>query len=119
MENSIFKFGELPEFKKFTPENINKEFPKVIEKINLDFKNIEDFLFNYQNQKKLDWGKVINPLNEVNEVLRWSWGVISHLNAVNNSDANTFSSIKEGSNSPLTERSANFWAARTNSRRPP
>ena len=87
MENSIFKFGELPDFKKFTPENINKEFPIVIEKINVDFQKIEDFLSNYLNQKKLDWEKVINPLNEVNEVLRWSWGVISHLNAVNNSES--------------------------------
>ena len=87
MENSIFKCGELPEFKKFTPENINKEFPNVIEKINSDFKNIEDFLFNYLNQEKLDWETVINPLNEVNEVLRWSWGVIRHLNAVNNSES--------------------------------
>ena len=87
MENSIFKFGELPDFKKFTPENINKEFPSVIEKINVDFKKIEDFLSNYLNQKQLDWEQVINPLNEVNEVLRWSWGVISHLNAVNNSES--------------------------------
>ena len=85
METSIFKYSEIPDFKKFTPENINKEFPNVIEKINLDFKNIEGFLFNYVNQKQLDWEKVINPLEEVNEVLRWSWGVISHLNAVNNS----------------------------------
>ncbi len=44
METSIFKFGKLPDFKKFTPENINKEFPSVIEKINVDFKKIEDFL---------------------------------------------------------------------------
>ena len=87
METSIFKFGELPDFKKFTPENINKEFPSVIEKINVDFKKIEDFLSNYLNQKQLDWEQVINPLNEVNEVLRWSWGVISHLNAVNNSES--------------------------------
>ena len=87
MENSIFKFGELPDFKKFTPENINKEFPSVIEKINVDFKKIEDFLSNHLNQKQLDWEQVINPLNEVNEVLRWSWGVISHLNAVNNSES--------------------------------
>ena len=87
MEPSIFKFGELPDFKKFTPENINKEFPSVIEKINVDFKKIEDFLSNYLNQKQLDWEQVINPLNEVNEVLRWSWGVISHLNAVNNSES--------------------------------
>ena len=87
MEQSIFKCGKLPDFQKFTPENINKEFPSVIKKINEDFRNIEDFLFNYLNQKQLDWEKVINPLNEVNEVLRWSWGVISHLNAVNNSES--------------------------------
>ena len=87
METSIFKFGKLPDFKKFTPENINKEFPSVIEKINVDFKKIEDFLSNHLNQKQLDWEQVINPLNEVNEVLRWSWGVISHLNAVNNSES--------------------------------
>ena len=87
MKTSIFKFGKLPDFKKFTPENINKEFPSVIEKINVDFKKIEDFLSNHLNQKQLDWEQVINPLNEVNEVLRWSWGVISHLNAVNNSES--------------------------------
>ena len=87
MESSIFKFGKLPDFKKFTSENINKEFPSVIDKINVDFKKIEDFLSNHLNQKQLDWEQVINPLNEVNEVLRWSWGVISHLNAVNNSES--------------------------------
>ena len=85
MENSIFNYGELPEFKKFTSDRINQELPKVIEKINQDFTNIEQFLSNYLNHKNLDWEKVINPLNEVNEVLRWSWGVINHLNAVNNS----------------------------------
>jgi len=35
MQTSIFKFGKLPEFKKFTPENINKQFPDVIKKINI------------------------------------------------------------------------------------
>ena len=34
-------------------------------------------------------------------------------------EANNFSSIKEGSNSPLAVRSASFWAAITNSLRPP
>jgi len=33
MDTSIFKYGELPEFKKFTPENISKQFPVVLEKI--------------------------------------------------------------------------------------
>jgi len=85
MDTSIFKYGQLPEFKKFTPESISKQFPVVLEKISEDFKNIEKNLSNYLIQDDLNWDKLINPLNEVNEILRWSWGVISHLNAVNNS----------------------------------
>ncbi len=87
MEASIFNYGELPEFNKFTPDRINQEFPNVIEKINQDFKGIEKFLSNYLDQEFLEWDKVINPLNEVNEILRWSWGVISHLNGVKNSES--------------------------------
>jgi len=87
MDTSIFKYGELPEFKKFTTENISNEFPLVLEKIAKDFKNFEKNLSNYLIQNDLNWDKVINPLNEVNENLRWSWGVISHLNAVNNSES--------------------------------
>ena len=87
METSIFNYGELPEFNKFTSDRINQEFPKVIDKINLDFKKIEKFLSNYLEQENLEWDKVINPLNEVNEILRWSWGVISHLNGVKNSES--------------------------------
>ena len=85
METSIFNYGELPEFNKFSSDIINQEFPSVIEQINLDFKKIEKFLSNYLEQEILEWDKVINPLNEVNEILRWSWGVISHLNGVKNS----------------------------------
>tara|TARA_B100000003_G_scaffold40533_1_gene34604 strand:+ start:485 stop:790 length:306 start_codon:yes stop_codon:yes gene_type:complete len=87
MDTSIFKYGELPEFKKFTPENISKQFPEVLEKIAKDFKKIEKNLSKYLIQNDLNWDKVINPLDEVNEILRWSWGVISHLNAVNNSES--------------------------------
>ena len=87
MNTSIFKYGELPEFKEFTPENIRKQFPLVLEKIAEDFKEIEENLSNYLTHNHLTWDKVINPLNEVNEILRWSWGVISHLNAVNNSES--------------------------------
>ena len=58
METSIFNCGELPEFNKFTPDRINQEFPSVIEKINLDFKNIENFLSNYLHDENLEWEKV-------------------------------------------------------------
>ena len=85
MESTIFNYGELPEFNKFTSDKINEEFPSVIKKINQEFKEIENFLSNYLDQENLEWEKVINPLNEVNEILRWSWGVISHLNGVKNS----------------------------------
>jgi len=87
MDTSIFKYGELPQFKKFTPEIISKQLPVVLENITEEFKNIEKNLSNYLIQNDLNWDKVINPLNEVNEILRWSWGVISHLNAVNNSES--------------------------------
>ena len=33
MNTSIFKHGELPEFKKFTPESISEQFPTVLKKI--------------------------------------------------------------------------------------
>ena len=59
METSIFNYGELPEFNKFTSDRINQEFPSVIEKINLDFKKIEKFLSNYVEQENLEWDKVI------------------------------------------------------------
>ena len=62
METSIFKHGELPEFKKFTPENISKEFPEVLVKIkelkeiqktqNLNFDIEIDGGINFDNSKE-------------------------------------------------------------------
>ena len=66
MDTSIFKYGELPEFKKFTPESISKQFPLVLEKISEDFKNIEKNLSYYLIQNDLTWNNVIYPLYEVN-----------------------------------------------------
>ena len=47
MDTSIFKYGELPQFKKFTPETISQQFPIVLEKIIDEFNNIEKNLSNY------------------------------------------------------------------------
>jgi len=73
MDSSIFKYGELPEFKKFTPECISKQFPEVLKKIAEDFKNIEKNLSNHLIHNDLNWNNEINPLNELNEIIRWSW----------------------------------------------
>ena len=61
MDTSIFKYGKLPEFKEFTPENISKQFPLVLEKIDEDFKGIEKNLSYYLVNNDLNWDKVINP----------------------------------------------------------
>ena len=47
MHTSIFNYGNLPEFKNFTPENIRKQFPVVLEKISDDFKNIPKSYWSY------------------------------------------------------------------------
>ena len=39
MDTSIINYGELPEFKNFTPENIRNQFPVVLKKIDEDFNN--------------------------------------------------------------------------------
>ena len=83
--NNLFKCEGLPDFKQFTPDKIGSEFPKVIKDIEENFCSVESFFNEYTKEDKLDWGKIMNPLNQINEDLRWSWGVISHLNSVNNS----------------------------------
>jgi len=86
IDNSLFTCKGLPDFEKFTPGKINNDFPKIIEKLNLDFKNIESTFTTYLESNKISWDNIMNPLSEINEELRWSWGVISHLNSVNNSE---------------------------------
>jgi len=60
MDTSIFKYGELPEFKKFTPEIISKQFPAVLKKITEDFENIEKNLSNYLINNNLNWDNLFS-----------------------------------------------------------
>jgi len=86
IDSQLFLFEGLPDFEKFTPERINEEFPTIIKKLDQEFRNTENFLKHYINEEVLEWEKIMTPLQKINEQLRWSWGVISHLNAVNNSE---------------------------------
>ena len=85
-KENIFKCKGLPRFKAFTPKRIGSDFPLLMEKLNLDFSEIESSFKSKINQKNLEWDQIIYPLNKINEDLRWSWGVISHLNSVANSE---------------------------------
>ncbi len=86
VDKGLFKCEGLPEFHKFTPQRIEKEFPLILEKLNSDFNNIEIEFSSLIKNEKLDWEDIMKPLNKINEELRWSWGVISHLNSVKNSE---------------------------------
>ena len=56
MDTSIFQYGELPEFKKFTPENINKQFPVVLEKIAIFSSTTGNCLFMFSGVNFLNSG---------------------------------------------------------------
>ncbi len=86
IDKVLFECEGLPDFIQFTPERIEKEFPNLLEKLNSDFNDIEIQFSSYVKKDHLNWENVMNPLNKINEELRWSWGVISHLNSVKNSD---------------------------------
>ncbi len=84
--NILFKCEGLPNFNEFTPEKIEREFPNLIEKLHKDFNTIETNFKILLDNKDLKWDSIMIPLNKINEELRWSWGVISHLNSVNNTE---------------------------------
>ncbi len=86
IKNELFICKGLPEFEKFTPESIQNEFPKVLDNLEKDFKHLETLFEKLLTDQKFDWDEIMSPLNKINEELRWSWGVVSHLNAVNNSE---------------------------------
>ena len=86
-KSDFFICKGLPDFEKFTPEIIQNEFPKVLNNLENDFNDIEAYFDKLLTEEKLDWDQIMMPLNKINEELRWSWGVISHLNAVNNSES--------------------------------
>tara|TARA_Y100001968_G_scaffold56911_1_gene48053 strand:- start:20341 stop:22446 length:2106 start_codon:yes stop_codon:yes gene_type:complete len=95
IENQLFICKGLPDFKKFTPERIQDEFPSVLEYLDRNFNEIEVLFENLIQEKYFNWEEIMNPLNKLNADLSWSWGVISHLNAVNNSESlrNAYSNL--------------------------
>tara|TARA_Y100001968_G_scaffold269529_1_gene260375 strand:- start:4813 stop:6945 length:2133 start_codon:yes stop_codon:yes gene_type:complete len=76
----------LPNYKEITPNEINEHLPNLLEEVNRKLIRLEESLDEKLIEKKLlRWDEVMKPLNQIGEKLRWSWGVISHLNGVCNS----------------------------------
>jgi oligopeptidase A len=76
----------LPEFGAITSDQVKQDVPVILKQVDEAFTAYERRLeVILGSQTALDWTTVMGPLQEFGERLRWSWGVVSHLNGVCNS----------------------------------
>lgn len=78
----------LPLFAAITPEQVGQAIPALLSELNESLSALEARLESRLGQSKsLRWEEVMEPLHQLGERLRWSWGVVSHLNGVCNTPA--------------------------------
>ena len=83
---ALLKGEGLPDYDKITPNEITENIPKLIKELNEELNKLEGKLEKQLLTKdSLSWEDVMPQLYDIGEKLRWSWGVVSHLNAVCNS----------------------------------
>ena len=76
----------LPNYNQITPNEVTKHIPFLIKDLSQELSLLENSLKQkLDKEKALTWNEVMKPLHQIGEKLRWSWGVISHLNGVCNS----------------------------------
>ena len=76
----------LPDYSAITPELVKRDIPQLLSQLDSDFTELEKQLeATLATQSPLAWETVMDPLRRIGERLRWSWGVVSHLNGVCNS----------------------------------
>jgi oligopeptidase A len=75
----------LPKFQDINPEQVNQGIPLLLEQLNAELADLESQLDQrLASGKALTWDELMHPLHLLGERLRWSWGVVSHLNGVCN-----------------------------------
>ncbi|AAQ00113.1 MULTISPECIES: M3 family metallopeptidase [Prochlorococcus] len=76
----------LPLFEEITSLEIEQCIPTLLNILHKEFDVLENELKEKLiSEKALTWEDLINPLYKIEEKLRWSWGIVSHLNGVSNS----------------------------------
>ena len=82
----ILRGEGLPNFEAITPEAVSAHIPQLIEELDAELTSLEKQLSSaLESGTPLSWSAVMDPLQRLGERLRWSWGVVSHLNGVCNS----------------------------------
>ncbi len=76
----------LPRFEAIDASQVKLHIPELINELGEQLTELESILEKRLLEKTpLSWEEVMTPLHLLGERLRWSWGVVSHLNAVCNS----------------------------------
>jgi oligopeptidase A len=77
----------LPPFEAITAEQVDTAIPALLAELNAELSALEQHLLQRldHSDQPLGWADVMDPLHHLGERLRWSWGVVSHLNGVCNS----------------------------------
>ncbi len=83
---ALLKGEGLPNFQEITPQDVEVQIPKLLIELNTSLSELEEkWERKLSSQEQLCWEEVMDPLYQIEERLRWSWGLVSHLNAVCNS----------------------------------
>jgi oligopeptidase A len=82
----ILRGEGLPNFEAVTPGAVSAHIPQLIQELDAELTGLEQQLGSaLESGTPLSWSAVMDPLQRLGERLRWSWGVVSHLNGVCNS----------------------------------
>ena len=84
--SALLQGSGLPRFESITPDLVRSDIPVLISALEQEFSALESRLSEaLARDEPLDWQAVMPALQRIGERLRWSWGVVSHLNGVCNS----------------------------------
>ncbi len=76
----------LPAFAAIDAAQVRREMPGLLAELDAALTALEnDLEAGLADSAPLSWERVMDPLQRLGERLRWSWGVVSHLNGVCNS----------------------------------
>ncbi len=80
----------LPQFEAISPDQVTRHIPELLADLEAELDRLEAGLeargaATEAGGDALTWQEVMDPLQRLGERLRWSWGVVSHLNGVCNS----------------------------------
>jgi oligopeptidase A len=82
----ILRGEGLPRYNAITPEAVSAHIPTLITELEAELGQLEQRLEQQlAGDAPLAWADLMDPLQRLGERLRWSWGVVSHLNGVCNS----------------------------------